>query len=249
MTAAKSADVVALDDPRDLSRTLAESFCISANNAITARGTFNVALAGGSTPKAGYALLASPPYRSLIQWPRVHFFFGDERCVPPDHPDSNYRSARETLLAPLEIADANVFAMRGEIDPSTAVAAYEQILTRELGPLPILDLILLGMGADGHTASLFPGAPPDDGAQTLVRATVAPPDLAVRNRLTLTPYTINAARKIIIAVTGAAKAKILAQAIDGPYDPTSCPVQIVAPTNGRCTWLADREAAALLRNS
>lgn len=242
----KSSDVVVLEDARDLSRTLAESCCVAANNAITARGVFNIALAGGSTPKATYVLLASPPYRSLIEWRHVRFFFGDERCVPPDNPDSNYHMARETLLAPLEIRDTNVFAMRGEDDPATAATAYAQILTRELGALPILDLILLGMGADGHTASLFPGTPPDDGTQTPARATKAPPDLPVRNRLTMTPYAINAARKIIIAVTGTPKAKILAQALNGPYDPTSCPVQIVAPTNGRCTWLADRAAAASL---
>jgi 6-phosphogluconolactonase len=246
MTAAKSSDVVVVEDPRDLSRTLAESFCVAANNAMTARAVFSVALAGGSTRKASYALLASPPYRSLIQWRHVRFFFGDERCVPPDNPDSNYRTAREALFAPLEIPDANVFRMRGEDDPATAAPAYAQTLIRELGALPVLDLILLGMGADGHTASLFPGTPPDDGSQTLVRATVAPPDLPVRNRLTLTPHAINAARKIIVAVTGTPKAKILAQALNGPCDPTSCPVQIIAPTSGRCTWLADRAATALL---
>jgi 6-phosphogluconolactonase len=246
MTMPKAVDVVVVEDSRDLSRTLAESFCVAANNAITARGAFNVALAGGSTPKAAYALLANPPYRSLIQWGHVRFFFGDERCVPPDHPDSNYHTARETLLAPLDIRDANVFRMRGEDDPATAAPAYAQLLTRELGTLPVLDLILLGMGADGHTASLFPGTPPDDGAQAPARATVAPPDLPVRNRLTLTPYAINAARKIIIAVTGTPKAKILAQALNGSYDPTNCPVQNVAPANGRCTWLADRSATALL---
>jgi 6-phosphogluconolactonase len=246
VSAAKAADVVVVEDPRDLARTLAESFCVAANNAITARGAFSVALAGGATPKATYALLANPPYRNLIAWRHVRFFFGDERCVPPEHEDSNYRTARETLFAPLEIPSAIVFRMQGEEDPATAATAYAHILTRELGALPILDLVLLGMGPDGHTASLFPGTPPDDGAQTPVRATLAPADLAVRNRLTLTPYAINAARKIIIAVTGAAKAAMLARALNGPYDPTTCPVQIVAPTNGRCTWLADRAAAAAL---
>lgn len=240
-------DVVIVEDPREVARTLAESFCVAANNAITARGRFNLALAGGATPKATYSLLAEPPYRSLIAWGSVRFFFGDERCVPPDHPDSNYRTARETLFAPLEIADAKIFRMHGEEDPATAAAAYAQTLTRELGALPVLDLTLLGIGADGHTASLFPGTPPEDGSQTLVRATVAPENLPTRNRLTLTPYAINAARKIIIVAEGAAKAGVIAEVWNGAYDPTKYPVQSIRPVHGRITWLLDQAAAATLR--
>jgi 6-phosphogluconolactonase len=246
MTMPKTSDVVVVEDPSELARTLTESFCVAANGAITARGVFNVALAGGSTPKAAYALLANPPYRSLVEWKHVRFFFGDERCVPPDHPDSNYRTACETLFAPLDIPDTNVFRMRGEDEPGAAAAAYAQTLTRELGTTPVFDLVLLGMGADGHTASLFPGAPPDDGTTALVQVRTAPATMPITNRLTLTPRVINAARKVVVAVTGASKAEKLAQALNGAYDPTTCPVQIVRPASGRCTWLTDEAAATML---
>jgi 6-phosphogluconolactonase len=235
--------LVVVDTPEDVAQTLAESFGVAARNAIAERGTFSVALAGGSTPKAAYALLASPPYRDTVDWPRVHFFFGDERCVPPDHPDSNVRMARETLLGPLHIDEAHIFRMRGEDDPAAAAQAYAALLAERLGALPEFDLVLLGMGPDGHTASLFPGAPPDDGSDALVQVRTAPPSMKVSNRLTLTPRVINAARKVVISVTGKEKADILARVLNGPHDPTAYPVQIVRPVHGRLTWLVDRAAA------
>ena len=162
MTPRATADVVVVEGSEELAQITAESFCVAANAAITARGTFTVALAGGSTPKAAYALLASSPYSGLLAWECVRFFFGDERCVPPDDADSNYHTARETLFSPLDIPETNIFRMRGEDAPALAATAYEETLTRELGAAPVFDLILLGMGPDGHTASLFPGTPPDD---------------------------------------------------------------------------------------
>jgi 6-phosphogluconolactonase len=243
MTPRTTTDVVVVEGPEELAHITAESFCAAANAAINARGTFSVALAGGSTPKAAYALLARSPYSALLAWERVRFFFGDERCVPPDHADSNYRTANETLFTPLRIPETNVFRMRGEDTPMVAATAYEQILTRELGVEPTFDLILLGMGPDGHTASLFPGTPPDEGSSALVQTRKAPAGMAVADRLTITPRVINAARKVLITVTGSAKAEALARALNGPYDPTSCPVQIVRPESGRCTWLVDKAAA------
>jgi 6-phosphogluconolactonase len=237
--------LVVVPSETELARTLAESFGVAAHDAIASRGIFNVALTGGSTPKAAYALIAAPPYNGTVQWPHVRFFFGDERCVPPDHPDSNYRMAYETLLAPLHIPSENVLRMRGEDEPAAAAAAYADILRLHLGSQPSFDLVLLGMGADGHTASLFPGTPPDDATKSLVQPRTAPPGIPIAQRLSLTPYAINAARKIIIAVAGSAKAQILARVLSENCDPTNYPVQSIYPTQGRLTWLVDEAAASI----
>jgi 6-phosphogluconolactonase len=179
----------------------------------------------------------------------VRFFFGDERCVPPDHPDSNYRMVQQALFAPLGIPESTIFRMRGEDEPGAAAASYAQTLVRELGPDAVLDLVMLGMGPDGHTASLFPGRPPDDGSGDLVQVRPAPPGVRVSARLTIMPRVINAGREVVIATEGAAKAQTLARVIDGPYDPVTSPIQSVRPASGRLTWLVDRAAAALLRSA
>jgi 6-phosphogluconolactonase len=174
----------------------------------------------------------------------VLFFFGDERCVPPEDPESNYGMARDAMLAPLGIDAAHVFRMRGEDPPAQAAAAYAAVLQEQLGPSTVLDLVMLGMGPDGHTASLFPGSSPHDGGDALVAAPfVAKFDTY---RITLTPRAINAARAVEIATAGTAKAAALAGALDGPYNPNLYPVQIVDPHSGKLTWLVDRAAAAQL---
>jgi 6-phosphogluconolactonase len=237
---------VVVEDAHALAATLADSFAVSARQAIDARGVFHVALAGGSTPKAAYERLATPPYREIVQWPRVRFFFGDERCVPPDHPAANYHMIHETLFAPLEIPDAQIFRMRGEDEPIAAAQAYAAVLQRELGASPVFDLLLLGMGTDGHTASLFPGTQPDDGTPALVQARTAPAGMPVTQRLTITPRVIHAAHKIIIAVAGAEKSATLARVLKEPYDALRYPIEIVRHAQGKVTWLVDEAAGACL---
>jgi len=204
----------------------------------------DVALAGGSTPRAMNELLAAHPRRGAVAWGRVRFFFGDERTVPPDDAESNYRMTRETLFEPLGILPGNIFRMRGEDEPQAAAAAYAEVLVRELGSRPRFDLLYLGMGPDGHTASIFPG--------TL--AGIDDTKLVVANwvekfstwRITLTPHVINDATHVVITTGGAAKADALHGVLDGPYDPNTYPVQLVAPTDGELHWLIDEAAAAKL---
>jgi len=239
-------NLVVADDEAALAKLVAERFVAHAGAAIEARGRFNVALAGGSTPKAAYALIASA-YGAALAWDRVRFFFGDERCVPPTDDDSNYKMAKATLLDPLGVPDSRVFRMHGEDDPQVAAGAYAGILKDELphtGGIPTLDLVMLGMGPDGHTASLFPGSDPFQDDDRLVRAPfVAKFDTY---RITLTPKVLNAAREIDVATAGPAKTDALAAVLEGPHDPSRLPIQVLAPASGRLTWLVDRAAAAKL---
>jgi 6-phosphogluconolactonase len=245
VTVRERVDLIVFDEEAALAQAVTERFVEAASEAVARAGRFDVALAGGSTPKATYALLAGSPYRERVRWTAVRFFFGDERCVPPDDPASNYGMARATLLDPLGIPPSNVFRMRGEADPAVAAAEYAQILVRELGLEPVLDLIMLGMGPDGHTASIFPGSSPVTDDTLLVNAPFVPKFGTYR--ITLTPRAINAALEVVIATAGAAKADAVAHALDGPYDPNTYPVQIVNPTHGRLIWMIDRAAAAKLR--
>jgi len=227
-----------LPDAAALAHAAAGHFLTLAAPAIESRGRFDVALAGGSTPKAMNAILAAQP--QAIDWTRVRFFFGDERCVPPDHPDSNYRMTRETLFAPLDIEQTQIFRMHGEDEPHAAAAAYDALLERELGAEAILDAVFLGMGPDGHTASLFPGTIAGiDGARRAVANFV--PKFGTF-RLTLTPLVINAARHVTITAGGAEKAASLAAVLDGPHEPDTYPSQLVAPASGDLTWLVDAAA-------
>ncbi len=214
-----------------------------ARAACEARGTFAIALAGGTTPAAAYALLAQAPRCHAVDWSSTHVFFGDERCVPPDDAQSNYRMAREALLAHVPIPETHVHRMRGEDDPVAAALAYAQLLREQLGPLPVFDLVLLGLGADAHTASLFPGTSPFLNHEAFVRAVYV--DSLRAHRITLTPYVINAARAVVFAVEGASKAQALARVRDGAYDPIDAPAQSIAPTTHDLTWLADEAAATL----
>lgn len=241
------ANVVVVADAAALARTLAEAFVDAGRDAIATRSRFDVALAGGSTPKDAYALLALPPLRAALDWSRVRFFFGDERCVPPDDDQSNYKMAREALFEPLGISAERIFRMRGEDEPSAAARAYADILKTDLGPNPVFDLILLGMGPDGHTASLFPGSDPLEDDELLVRA----PYVAKFStyRITLTPRVLCAARRVAIATAGPEKTAALSAVLEGPYDPIRYPIQIVNPAEGRLTWLVDRVAAAGLHGA
>ncbi|MBV9648251.1 MAG: 6-phosphogluconolactonase [Candidatus Eremiobacteraeota bacterium] len=230
----------------ELAGEVAAYVASAATTAIAARGRFTIALAGGNTPKAIYATLAAPPYAVSVDWRRVLFFFGDERCVAPDDPDSNYGMAETTLLRPLHIDPHQIFRMHGEDEPARAAADYAETLVRELGDPPVFDLIMLGMGPDGHTASIFPGSSPVTDDVLIVNAPFVPK--VGSYRLTLTPRAINAAREVIVVTAGEAKAEALSAVLDGPYDPNTYPVQIVNPCSGTLCWFVDRAALQLVQN-
>ena len=229
------------DTPADVAKALADVFVECGKDAIGTRGRFAVALSGGTTPKSAYQLLASPPYRSALDWSNVEVFFGDERCVPPDDSQSNYKMAHEAFLETVGVPEANVHRILGENDPVDAAIAYRTELVNVLGQNPAFDLVMLGMGPDGHTCSLFPGSDPLEDDASLARAVYAPSQK--QWRVTLTPRAINNARSDVFAVEGEAKARTLKQVREGPYDPSKLPSQIVAPNDGRLIWLVDRAAA------
>ena len=241
MSERTAGELVVVADEAALAREVADRFVRHAKDAIDARGFFYVALAGGSTPKVAYALLASDAYRAKIDWPKVRFYFSDERCVGPDDAESNYRMAHEAMLEPLAVADTQIFRMHGEDVPERAAADYAALLRDIPGDVPTFDLVMLGMGPDGHTASLFPGSDPFADEALLVRAPFV--EKFDTHRLTFTPHTINAARDVQITTAGTAKAEALARARTGNYDPVRTPIQSVAPVDGRLTWLVDRAAA------
>lgn len=235
--------------PADMIRAAANLFAATAAEAVSARGRFTAALSGGKTPVAFYTLLAKAPFASQICWSRVHLFWGDERCVPPDHADSNYRLVRELLLDHVPIPAANVHRMPGEMDPVEGAAHYEEQLREFFAPhgdgFPVFDFILLGLGEDGHTASLFPGTRAiRESARWVVGHHV---DAQKGWRITLTPPVINAARMVAFIVSGSGKAAVLKEILEGPFRPDTLPAQIVRPSGGTLMWMLDREAAAQLK--
>jgi 6-phosphogluconolactonase len=242
-----------LPDAELLADAVAHRFVSASNAAIQARGAFIVALSGGSTPRSVYARLASEPLVSLLDWSRVHFFWGDERCVPPDHEASNFRMARDTLLDRVSVPDANVHRIRGEDDPVTAAAAYERVLRTVLrtpvgpprtAPGSRFDLVLLGLGSDGHTASLFPDAASlEENARWVTSDRV---DAEPKWRVTLTATVINAAAEVAFVVSGTEKAGIVRKVLEGPVQPQQLPAQSIVPAAGRLAWLLDAAAAAEL---
>lgn len=227
-----------------LYQATAQAFADIASEAITARGRFTVALAGGSTPRGLYEQLAAA-YRDTLAWPCMEIFFGDERCVPPDDPASNYHMARLALLDHVPIPADNIHRMRGEDEPHAAARGYTRELRKTFGSNgnwpPRFDLILLGMGANGHTASLFPGT----GALRERRRIVYPQYVEVQQqwRLTLTLPTINAARAVWVLVKGRDKAATVARVLHGPSQPEVLPIQSVAPEHGDYIWWLDEAAA------
>jgi 6-phosphogluconolactonase len=233
----------------DMTQAAANLFAAEAAEAVSLRGRFTAALSGGKTPVELYTLLAKAPFASQIPWARVHLFWGDERCVPPDHPDSNYRTVRELLLDHVPIPPVNVHRMPGEMDPVEAAARHEEQLREFFAPhragFPIFDFILLGLGEDGHTASLFPGTRAiRESARWVLGHYV---DAQKGWRITLTPLAINAARKVVFIVAGAGKASVLRDILEGPHRPDFLPAQVVRPNGGELLWMLDRDAAALLK--
>jgi 6-phosphogluconolactonase len=238
------AQVEVSPDRPSLMRAAADRFARQVAEATAARGRCSVALSGGSTPADLYALLATGAFAGRIDWPRVHVYWGDERCVAPDHPQSNYRMAEEKLLSRVPLPVANVHRIRGEEDPKRAAAEYEEQLRRQLGPRGF-DLVLLGMGDNGHTASLFPGLP---GVSETTRGVLAQyVEVVSMWRVTLTPVAINAAAQVTFLVAGSEKAERLREVLEGPAQPEVLPAQAIRPAPGQLTWLVDAAAAARLR--
>jgi len=244
-------------DAEELNRFAAEKFVEIANAAIRSGGRFTVALSGGSTPKSLYQLLSSDEYKKKVDWSKVFFFFGDERNVAPDDKDSNFRMADENLFTPLRISEENIFRWRTEIgDAEITAVKYESAvwnffenknktnISADDSDYPCFDLILLGMGADGHTASLFPFTEALDEKTTIAVANLI--DELETTRLTLTFPVINHAAKVIFLVKGADKAEALREVIQGEFQPEKYPAQAVKLRKGELLWLVDGQAAALL---
>jgi 6-phosphogluconolactonase len=227
------------ETPEALAEAAARAFVDRAAESIAERGRFAVALAGGSTPKATYGVLARD-HAEDVDWPNVHVFFGDERTVPPDHEDSNYRMAREALLDRVPVG--SVHRMRGELPPEEAAASYETDLRQFFGGEAVLDLVMLGIGEDGHTASLFPETPALEVTDRLVVANPVPK--LDTTRLTLTAPVLSAARGVNFLVAGEGKAEALREILEGDADPHRYPAKLVRPPGGP-TWFVDRAARGL----
>jgi 6-phosphogluconolactonase len=234
-----------LPDPAALAEAAARHVIERAREAVETRGAFSLALSGGSTPRDLHLRLAAPPLRDEIDWSRAHVFFGDERCVPPEDSRSNYHMAVETLLERVPVPAEQVHRMRGELPPPEAAEEYTEELRRYFGDAaPRMDCILLGMGDNGHTASLFPGLTAVHEQSRWVVAEYV--DEVGMWRITLTPYVLNLGRDVVFLVAGAAKASMLHQVLEGPFAPDERPAQIVRPSPGELTWLVDAAAAAQL---
>ena len=221
----------------------AERFIEVASRAQETQGRFSVALAGGRTPKRVYELLATDDFRSRVGWSRVHTFFGDERCVPPDHPDSNYAMAFRAMLSKVPIPAANVFRIAAEKDPNDSARDYDAILREFFGPTawPRFDLVLLGLGDDGHTASIFPDSNVLEETSRLVVPTKSPQGQC---RITLTPRAFEHAARIIFIVTGEEKAATLSSVVQIQSRSPRLPASCIRPIDGTLAWFVDRKAAS-----
>jgi 6-phosphogluconolactonase len=237
------AEIRIFNTPEELYREATAFFLTTGIDAQRNQGLFSVALSGGSTPLPLYRRLAEHGEGDRLDWTRVHFFWGDERAVSPDHPDSNYREAFQTLLEPRRVPDTNIHRVEGESQPEIAAQKYEGDLLDWFGETPPrFDLILLGLGSDGHTASIFPGTKLLESAW--VNAVHVPK--LESWRITATPQLINAASRVLFLVIGGDKARALKAVLTGTYQPETYPAQLVQPKNGELIWLIDRDAAAEL---
>lgn len=240
-------EVHVLPDTAALSRAAADEFLRAARAAIEKQGRFSVALSGGSTPKAMFALLGADEKSGTnkLPWDKLQVFFSDERHVPPDHPDSNFRMASEALLSKVPVPPANVHRVHAELDAKTAAANYEtelrSVFKSPAGEVPRFDLILLGLGADGHTASLFPGSAALKEQRALVCANWV--EKFQSYRITFTFPLINAATEVLFIAVGADKAEMLRKVLRGDPSGQRYPAQEVRPTSGRLLWMVDEAAA------
>jgi 6-phosphogluconolactonase len=228
----------------------AELFSSSAAAAVAARGVARIAISGGSTPKAMFALLAdaSKPYLAATPWDKIELFWVDERCVPPTDADSNYRMTNEQMLSKVPLPATQIHRMEGELEPAVAAARYESTIRNtfklEGAQTPTFDLILLGMGDDGHTASLFPHTEALNELGLIVTANHVPQKDTWR--ITLTFPVINQGREVAFLIEGAGKAEVLKDVLLGKYDPETKPSQLIRPASGKLTFLLDKASAAEL---
>lgn len=236
-------------NPRELALAAARRFASLAENFVRDAGRFTVVLSGGSTPRQMFSILAEKPFAESVHWPSIYFFWGDERCVPPDHPDSNYRMASETLLSKIPILPENIFRTPAEDEDHEQAAANYSNTIREFftSDDPRFDLIFLGMGPDGHTASLFPHTSALQANDRIVVANYV--EKFQTYRLTLTAATINHARHVTFLVAGEDKAATLKEVLEGPPRPEEYPSQLIHPVNGELRWMIDEAAARLLKSS
>ena len=241
-------EIIVKDDPAELAGFAASAIVDAAEQAVTARGRFTISLGGGGTPRATYERLAQSPFRERMPWADTWIFFGDERGVGPEHPESNFRMANAALISKVPIPPTQVFRIRGEDSDSEAAAAdyartLAEVFGSRRGELPRFDLILLGLGVDGHTASLFPGSP---ALKEVFRhvAAVHAGAASIPQRLTLTFPVINAAATVMFLAAGAEKAKVVKAVLGEPA--SALPAAMAHPTNGRLVWLLDKGAASLL---
>lgn len=236
-------------DAQALALDAVQEFVQQASHAIREKGRFTVALAGGSTPKTLYTLLAQEPFRAQVVWEQVYFFWGDERHVPPDDSASNYRMAHDAMLSHLPMPQAHIHRIKGETpNAAQAAAQYEHVLRGhfrlEADQIPCLDLILLGLGTDGHTASLFSGT---EAIHETTHLVIAPwVETLGAYRITVTPPVLNHAAQVMFLVSGMDKAATVKHVLKGDYRPEQYPAQVVRPVQGRLLWLLDREAASAL---
>jgi 6-phosphogluconolactonase len=248
MSAAQSnPDIIICDDRDALNVEIANRFVAIARDSIAARDRFMVALSGGSTPKALFELLATDAWRDQVDWARTHLFWGDERFVPKDHGDSNYRMTREALISKIDIPEGNVHRVQTEGGTPDEVAhIYAGTLRSVFGlgddGIPRFDLMHLGLGDDGHTASMFPGTTAMHESEKLVVAVWV--EKFQQHRITTTPPVINNAAEVQFLVAGASKKDVVPQVIRGAYEPDRLPSQTVKPHDGVLRWLLDRDAAA-----
>ncbi len=234
------------DDLEALSLAAAELFAAEARQAVEARGSFTVALAGGSTPRRTYELLTSAPFRELVPWQNTHIFWGDERCVPDGDIRNNALMARQALLNHVPVPQDQVHPMVCDRSPQEAAVEYEALLRGFFAKdRPQFDLVLLGLGENGHTASLFPGTSVlEEQKHWVASVYVAEEGL---HRLTLTAAVINQASLVVFLVSGSAKAPILRNVLKEAQDPHNIPARLIKPIDGGLLWLVDRDAARLLR--
>jgi 6-phosphogluconolactonase len=228
----------------------AKLFASKVEQAVASRGIARIAISGGTTPNATFKLLADPtqPFLATVPWDKLQLFWGDERCVPPDNPESNYGVCRDLLLSKVPIREANVFRMEGELDPDEAASRYESTLRNvmklEGAESPAFDLIVLGMGPDGHTASLFPNT---EALNEMGRLVVANHVLQKETwRITLTWPVINQGSEVAFEIEGPGKTAIVAEVLKGPRDPERLPSQLIRPANGKLLFLLDQDVAAKL---
>lgn len=253
------ANVRAYVDAEELALKAAHYFARLADQYVVGDGLFTVALSGGATPQAMFKLLAQEPYYSTVPWSEIYFFWADERCVPPEHADSNYRAANELLLSKVPVKPENIYRFNGEDEePARAAELYSlklqkffstglaanRTITAPMAAYPRFDLVLLGLGADGHTASLFPHTVALNSENKIAVANYVPQ--LEQRRLTLSVGSINNARNVTFLVSGGGKAEAMRQVLTGPSQAETLPAQMVKPVSGTLLWLVDEAAASAL---